>query len=547
MKPWAIYTRVSTAKQSDRGSSLEAQLAACTALALAHGHPTLHIADEGESAGAVNQPGIAKLRALAVAGTIAGVLVYKLDRIARNTRGLLDLVEAFTAAGVAFSSVQERIDTSGASGRLILTVLAALAEFERAQLIERVTATNTYRRTQGAWVGGSPPVGLAIERREKLRFLIPHPGHGVAVARTWPLVLEGKGLAQVATYLQGAGVPTSSAKRTGRGVWARNAVSAVLANRTYVGHLVTADDFDRVAALLGSRAQPRKRPAGAQVIAGPPRIWRLHGVARCARCGSGLVGSVSHGRGGVYPYLRCAGRIQRGRAFCASKDLPAKEWEDFVVGQVAAFLSDPQAVEGQLRQRLAAALVDAAPQRERLVALTRERDGHRERIDRALELALQGGAAARAVAPKLAEAQAEAERLTIAVAALEGTLAAVDVDAAELDLIAQDLAGTAADLPAQDWDHQQQVLRKLVIEVRIASGVDGLLRLRLPTGMAPESSQVLKGRFLVRSEGRHWLTCPDHLRTMEVAVPLRAVESYAFPRRLILRAAPPDPSGPDVG
>ncbi len=245
MKPWVIYTRVSTVKQSERGASLEAQLAACSALAAAHGHQTIHITDEGESAGEVNQPGIAKLRAMATDGRIAGVLVYKLDRIARNTRGLLDLVEFFADNGVALSSVQERIDTSGASGRLILTVLAALAEFERSQLIERVTATNNYRRTQGAWVGGAPPAGLTIERREKLRFLKVHPEHGPLVAQCWPLIIEGRSLAEVARHLQRSGVPTTMGKRKTRGVWARNATSRVLKNRTYVGMLVTEQEFER--------------------------------------------------------------------------------------------------------------------------------------------------------------------------------------------------------------------------------------------------------------------------------------------------------------
>jgi site-specific DNA recombinase len=480
VKPWIIYSRVSTDKQSERGASLEAQLAACTALATAHGNQTIHIADAGESAGAVDQPGIKKILDLVDAGKVAGVLVYKLDRIARNTRGLLDLVERFSAQGVHFTSVQERIDTSGASGRLILTVLAALAQFEREQLIERIKATNDYRRSEGAWVGGTPPAGLTIERRGKLRFLVPHPKHAVDVAQVWPAVLVGRSLAEVAANLQQAGVPTSMGKRRTKGVWARNTVEHLVKNRRYIGILVSAEDFERAAAMLTSRLQrPSARAAAAASCAS--RIWRLQGVAKCARCGSGMTNGGGTGRGGVvYHYLRCTGRMRHGRAFCPAKDLPAQPWEDKVVAKLAKYLSNKAGLLEDVQRAISRRLADAAPLRERVRELELARDGIREQVDRALELALQGGATARAVGPRLGMLQADLEAAEVALAGAQGRLAGAELPIGSMEMTAALLAQGGEDLPSWGWEDQQGAIRVLLEEARLGAGVKSTIAVRIP-------------------------------------------------------------------
>lgn len=530
MKPWVLYTRVSTSKQADRGASLEAQLAACTALAKAHDYPTLHIADEGESAKDVAQPGLARARAMAAAGEISGLIVYKLDRVARNTRGLLDLLDELGRNGVQFTSVREHIDTSGAAGRLIVTVLAALAQFEREQLLERMKATNDHRREQGAWVAGSAPIGLAIEQRGKLRFLIPHPVFGAPVARAWAMVLEGRSLREVGTFLQGAGVPTSSAKRAGRGVWARNAVSAMLRNPTYVGHLVEADDHAKVRALLGARARPgQRRPAVSSHRT--ERIWRLQGVARCAYCDSAMVGTGAQGRGGhAYHYYRCSGRIHRGKAFCSAMELSAGPWEDRVVAKLSDYLRDRAGLIRDVQAAIAKKLADSAPVLERLQRVTAERDELQARIDRILDLATSGGASARAVAPRLSKLQASLEEAQTAVAEAEGALAGVTVPLASLEATAGLLAGCTERLGEESEERQQQVLQALAV-ARIGRGKRCSIEVSIP--YLPQAQR------LVRTQASGKL---PHPAAYEPSAPLAVVqveiaEPPRAPRRWYRRPA----------
>lgn len=84
------------------------------------------------------------------------LVVWRLDRVGRSTKDLLDTVERLTARGISFVSLQERIETSSAAGKLMLTVFAAIAAFERDLLAERTKAGLASARARGR-KGGRPP------------------------------------------------------------------------------------------------------------------------------------------------------------------------------------------------------------------------------------------------------------------------------------------------------------------------------------------------------------------------------------------------------
>lgn len=84
------------------------------------------------------------------------IVVWKLDRLARSTKQLIETVELLEERGVGFRSLTENIDTTTSGGRLIFHIFAALAEFERAVIRERSAAGLRAARKQGR-VGGRPP------------------------------------------------------------------------------------------------------------------------------------------------------------------------------------------------------------------------------------------------------------------------------------------------------------------------------------------------------------------------------------------------------
>src|ERR1700691_6554320 len=124
------YVRVSTDKQ---GISLEAQAEKIRAMALVQGAELSEIiVESGESAKSLNRPGMAKLLALVDAGKVKTVIVAKLDRLTRSVKDLCELLERFERRGVALVSVAEALDTGSAAGRLVLNIMAAVAQWERA-------------------------------------------------------------------------------------------------------------------------------------------------------------------------------------------------------------------------------------------------------------------------------------------------------------------------------------------------------------------------------------------------------------------------------
>lgn len=85
------------------------------------------------------------------------VVVWKLDRIGRNTKHLIELIEQLNEKGVEFYSIQDNIDTSTAIGKFFFRMMASLAEFERDLIVERTNAGLAAARARGRF-GGRPKV-----------------------------------------------------------------------------------------------------------------------------------------------------------------------------------------------------------------------------------------------------------------------------------------------------------------------------------------------------------------------------------------------------
>jgi DNA invertase Pin-like site-specific DNA recombinase len=151
------YVRVSTDRQAEQGVSLETQESKIRAMATIHSAELAEvIIDGGESAKSLNRPGLQRLLALINAGQVQAVIVAKLDRLTRSVKDLCNLLELFEKRKVALISVAESLDTTSAAGRLVITIMAAVSQWEREAIGERTRDALRHKRSQGHRVGNIP-------------------------------------------------------------------------------------------------------------------------------------------------------------------------------------------------------------------------------------------------------------------------------------------------------------------------------------------------------------------------------------------------------
>ncbi len=146
-----IYARVST---TDKGQDPELQLGLLREYASARGWTVYQeYVDQGVSGAKERRPALDDLLHASRRREIDEILVWRLDRFARSLRHLILTLGELEAVGVAFVSLTEAIDVTTPTGRLLVHILGALAEFERDLIRERVTAGVARARAKGRQLG----------------------------------------------------------------------------------------------------------------------------------------------------------------------------------------------------------------------------------------------------------------------------------------------------------------------------------------------------------------------------------------------------------
>ena len=161
MERVGLYMRVSTTDQN-----IDLQRDALKTLC--ERHPNWQITeyiDHGISGAKSSRPALDRLMGDCRRMVIDRVCVYKFDRFARSVSHLLRALEEFESLGVEFTSLSEAIDTSTSMGKLVFTIVSAVAELERSLIVDRVRAGQKAARARGKHIGRPSPLTPIVTAR----------------------------------------------------------------------------------------------------------------------------------------------------------------------------------------------------------------------------------------------------------------------------------------------------------------------------------------------------------------------------------------------
>lgn len=158
------YVRVSTTGQAEAGYSLEAQRRKIQAYCELHDLDLIEIIeDAGLSAKSVaGRPGIQRVLEFVRTGKLDNLVIFKLDRMARNLKEACEMAELLEKKRCHLHSISEKIDTGSATGRLFYNILSAMAAWEREIISERTKTALAVKRENGQRISGHAPFGFSF-------------------------------------------------------------------------------------------------------------------------------------------------------------------------------------------------------------------------------------------------------------------------------------------------------------------------------------------------------------------------------------------------
>jgi site-specific DNA recombinase len=354
-----IWIRVSTEDQA-KGESPEHHEKRARAYCEAKGW---HVAEvyhlEGMSGkSVVGYPEFQRMQADIKRGSISALVFSKLARVARNTRELLDLADYFRTYGADLVSLQEAIDTSTPAGRLFYTMIAAMAQWEREETSDRVSASVVIRAKLGKPTGGAAPFGY----RWLNKRLEPDPIEAPVRVLMHELFAEHGKLKRVARMLNERGY------RTRKGA---------LFTDTTIGRLLEDPTAKGVHRVNYTRTADRKKAWERK----PESEWVYQPVEPIIseelweRCAS-RQRSAAPGRGAVhlfagFAYCTCGSKMyvwaNSPKYICADcrNKIPIEDLEEVFRAQLSQFLISPSEIAAHVE-----AANEAVRDKEALVAST---------------------------------------------------------------------------------------------------------------------------------------------------------------------------------
>ncbi|WP_234447066.1 recombinase family protein [Virgibacillus salexigens] len=360
IKKVAIYCRVSTEEQASEGYSIDAQLDLLRQYAKLYGWQVSHeYIDEGISGKSIKgRPAMQRLVSDIEKEEFQAVLVWKISRLSRNMLDTLVLLDKFEKYNVKFISYSENFDTGSPIGRLVLQLMASIAEMERNTLSENVKLGMKQRALQGEWNGGIVFGYDSIEKE-----LIINQQEAKVIQLIFDQYAKGKGLKAIANYVNKQGYRTKKDR-----YFSINGIATILDNPVYNGKIswLKVENWDTKRRkgknpnpiLVEGKHEPiindelwnivqtrRKSKSFKQRQSNEPFL--LSSVLRCPDCGQGMVPSITtytrkDGTKRKHRYYVCSDFHNKGSSACRANSIKAYNAENTTIEKIQEVINNKE-------------------------------------------------------------------------------------------------------------------------------------------------------------------------------------------------------------
>ena len=336
-----IYARYSSDNQ--REESIEGQIRECTAYAEKNGITVIkHYIDRALSAKTDNRPEFQQMIKDSEKRLFDIVLVWKLDRFARNRYDSAHYEYQLERNHVKLVSATEPI-SEGPAGIMVKSMLTGMAEYYSAELSEKVVRGMTENVLKGKYNGGTIPIGYTVDEE---KFFQIDPLKAPFVVEAFQRYNDGATMKELMNWLNDSGVTTNRNQK-----FTYNSIQTLLTNRRYIGEnrfkdivmpdsipvIIEKELFDSVQDKI---AKNRRAPARHKAEDNYLLTTKLF----CGMCGAMMFGECGTSRNkNVHHYYKCA---NAKRTKTCKKKTVRKEWlEDLVVCETMKMIHDDDCIQ----------------------------------------------------------------------------------------------------------------------------------------------------------------------------------------------------------
>lgn len=450
------------------GTSLSTQLKECRATARRMGLSVVEeFPDAGVSGAKESRPQLDRMMSMVRDGLIDVILVAKLDRLGRSLLHLLSLLAECDELGVQVVSISEGFDTNTSVGRLQLSILGSVAEFERARTRDRIQSGLYARAEDGGFVSSRPPFGYRVvpDPRGRGVVLDIDPEQCETVRRAFELlVVRRVGTTRTVQMLNEEGHLARKGLWTRGGLlaWARSKGPDIVGGTwSYAGievpipPILTADEVAQMRAWnLASSTTP--------VLRGP---YLLSGLL-IAPCGSPYLGRTVESKTGHQqaPVYMCANKSRTTRAskdWCGCSNVRIDQVDEIVWNEVLRVLTDPVTLAGMRSTQTQTGDTVA-----RITAMSAKLEMLRDKLAHEYQGAIDAGFDMATAHKMIRGRQDEIEAVKAELGRLGKSSAAADGLPASTDLLAQAVAGRVGGM---EIDERRSILEMLDLQATISS------------------------------------------------------------------------------